>query len=281
MEALQDCLVAAAVEGQELMGTFCPRVERPTPVQFLRDFVLPNKPCVVTGLMDDWPAMRRWNDDYMRERLGDKQVSINVTPNGRGDAVTADGYFAMPEERSMRFDEFLIKLRDNSAGDEVVYLSSQNDNLRQEIGDALLQDVPPSIPFVDEALGHTPDAVNLWMGDSRALTTLHKDHYENIYCVIHGCKRFTLYPPAALPLLYPAQCTPKSYRKTASGWTLEDSKYDEPGSTRPWITADPEAGPNEKCPLFRHAIATKVDVCRGEVRVWSCAGRRKRRRRGV
>ena len=84
---LQESLVQAAIEAQELAGTVCPRVERLTPAQFLRDFVLPNKPCIITGLMKDWPAMRHWtDDDYLRAKLGDKKVSINVTPNGRGDA---------------------------------------------------------------------------------------------------------------------------------------------------------------------------------------------------
>ena len=67
-------------------------------------------------------------------------------------AVTPDGYFAMPEERLMSFDEFLGKLREKDTN-EVCYLSHQNDNLRQQIGDALAQDVPASISFVDEALG--------------------------------------------------------------------------------------------------------------------------------
>jgi jumonji domain-containing protein 7 len=264
---LQRELVQAAIEAQELVGTSCPRVEKPTPAQFLRDFVLPNKPCVITGLMDDWPAMQKWSEDYMCACLGDTKVSINVTPNGRGDAITSDGYFAMPEERSMRFDEFLAKLHDK-VSDEVCYLSHQNDNLRQQIAasrKSLMQDVPASICFVDEALGCSPDAVNLWVGDERAMTTLHKDHYENIYAVVQGSKIFTLYPPAALPLLYPRQCPPKAYHKAGDRWTLADSPYDEPGATRPWISVDPQAPDFERFPLFRHAVPTRVEVHRGEV----------------
>jgi jumonji domain-containing protein 7 len=113
--------------------------------------------------MDDWPARHCWSPEYLCTALGEKSVSINVTPNGRGDAVTSDGYFAMPEERTMTFAEFVATLRDKS-NDEVCYLSHQNDNLRTQLGDAragssLAQDVPASIPFVDEALGHPPDAV--------------------------------------------------------------------------------------------------------------------------
>eukprot|EP00961_Rhodomonas_salina_P095065 1278828-Rhodomonas_salina.1 len=50
--------------------------------------------------MESWPAMRKWDDDYLCEKFGERKISINVTPNGRGDAVK-DGFFVMPEERSM------------------------------------------------------------------------------------------------------------------------------------------------------------------------------------
>lgn len=33
------------------------------------------------------------------------------------------------------------------------------------------------------------------MGDGRAVTSLHKDPYENIYSVVRGSKTFTLLPP--------------------------------------------------------------------------------------
>jgi peptidyl-lysine (3S)-dioxygenase / protease len=62
--------------------------------------------------------------------------------------------------------------------------------------------------------GIPPDAVNLWIGDGRSITSIHSgesdndftqcmfmdrfapDPYENIYCVIRGKKIFTLFPPS-------------------------------------------------------------------------------------
>lgn len=35
-----------------------PRVENPSPVSFLRDFVAPNRPAVLTGLLGEWPALQ-------------------------------------------------------------------------------------------------------------------------------------------------------------------------------------------------------------------------------
>lgn len=39
------------------------------------------------------------------------------------------------------------------------------------------------------------------MGDSRAITSMHKDPYENIYCVIAGFKDFILIPPVDVHLV--------------------------------------------------------------------------------
>ena len=167
---LEDELLNAAREGHDFAGTFCPRIRTPSALEFMRDYVLPNRPCVITDAIEGWPATSRWTDQYLDERLGETPVSVNVTPNGRGDAVLDDQYFVMPEERRMTFHGFLSALRnsrrDQGEGDDVFYLSHQNDNLRTQLA-CLFGDVAPSIPFAEEAFGTKPDAVNLWMGDAR------------------------------------------------------------------------------------------------------------------
>ena len=32
--------------------------------EFLREYYSTNRPVIITGMMDDWPAMRKWNLDY-------------------------------------------------------------------------------------------------------------------------------------------------------------------------------------------------------------------------
>lgn len=41
-----------------------------------------------------------------RKAVGNKEVSVAVTPNGYADAPN-DGYFVMPEERTMQLASFL------------------------------------------------------------------------------------------------------------------------------------------------------------------------------
>jgi jumonji domain-containing protein 7 len=47
-----------------------------------------------------------------------------------------------------------------------------------------------------------PEAVNLWIGNQRSVTSFHKDHYENLYAVVTGEKHFTLLPPTDLHRMY-------------------------------------------------------------------------------
>jgi peptidyl-lysine (3S)-dioxygenase / protease len=63
----------------------------------------------------------------------------------------------------------------------------------------LASDVPPDIPFARIALGQSADAINLWLGDDRSVTSLHKDNYENIYIQVRGQKHFVLLPPIEMP----------------------------------------------------------------------------------
>ena len=72
----------------------------------------------------------------------------------------------------------------------------ENDNLRGEYA-LLYRDVEEDIPWARIALGQSPDAINLWIGNSSSTTALHRDNYENIYCPIIGSKHFVLLPPVA------------------------------------------------------------------------------------
>lgn len=302
----------------------------PDPLTFLRDYVAANRPVIIENAIAHWPALRRWTHAYLASTLGDCLVSVNVTPNGHGDAVVecgasgsghcADGHatesppppslFVMPERRRMPFSQFIANLsstpKANSAykssgsvnedgdefgvraaalaafgapthsqasvartracqaatlvqhmctvldatsagsscsssgssstsvGDEceacrlvpasdpsvssachshdandellstaeisgdrrigkhsdsstdtaingVCYLSEQNSSFRTEFA-PLRADVDADLVWATAAFGAAAEAVNLWMGDGRAVSAMHKDHYENM-CV--------------------------------------------------------------------------------------------------
>jgi peptidyl-lysine (3S)-dioxygenase / protease len=92
--------------------------------------------------------------------------------------------------------------------DGVVYYSRQNDCLRTELSELwelLLREDSgvPGSSFAGSApvLG-APAAVNLWIGNECAVSSLHKDYYENLYYVASGEKIMTLCPPSDIAFVY-------------------------------------------------------------------------------
>ncbi len=46
--------------------------------EFLREYYSTNRPVIITGMMDDWPAMRKWDLDYFARRFGDRVVEVQM-----------------------------------------------------------------------------------------------------------------------------------------------------------------------------------------------------------
>lgn len=83
----------------------------------------------------------------------------------------------------------------------VHYIQKQNSNLTEDFPE-LVDDLDYSLlNFAKLAFNKEPDAINFWLGDARAVTSMHKDPYENIYCVISGFKDFILIPPTDVHLI--------------------------------------------------------------------------------
>ncbi|CAE7895991.1 Jmjd7 [Symbiodinium microadriaticum] len=234
-------------------------------VEFIRDFVGMSQPVVLTDLSEeDWPCLAKWSVDHLLSAAGRSEVSVNVTSNGRADSVDSEGRFVQPLEEQMLFEKFLQHLQKRDTGD-VLYLSRQNDSLREEFP-GLLPDVPAAIPLARQAFGNEPEAVNLWIGDERSVSSCHKDPYENLYLVVRGEKLFTLMPPASAPFLHEQLCSPASLVRQPDG-KLQPILDDAPPV--PWIPFD-VAGEVDaaKFPLyarFRQHLAVEVAVGPGEL----------------
>ena len=88
---LQRMLIALSRDVRELSLGCTSDVARihgaPDPLRFLRDFVLPNRPCIITDAISHWPALTLWSNPYLLRQLAHCDVSCHFTPNGRADAI--------------------------------------------------------------------------------------------------------------------------------------------------------------------------------------------------
>lgn len=152
--------------------------------------------------------------------FGDTPIQVAVTPNGLADGIAQklpenEKYFVMPEEQTMTMSRFLDQINSRDIN-KIVYLQKQNSNLVQDFP-KLLKDIDlNTLQFASESFNKRPDAINLWMGEDRAISSFHKDPYENIYCVISGYKDFILVPPTDYPFI-PRSKFPSGVYKTVNG----------------------------------------------------------------
>ena len=52
------------------------RVKTISRKDFLQNYVKPQKPLVIENLIEDWPAYTKWNLDYIKEAVGEKEVPL-------------------------------------------------------------------------------------------------------------------------------------------------------------------------------------------------------------
>mmetsp|Transcript_9416 Transcript_9416/g.12297 ORF Transcript_9416/g.12297 Transcript_9416/m.12297 type:complete len:347 (+) Transcript_9416:72-1112(+) len=248
------------------------RIENPSTLVFLRDYVAKNRPVILTSLPDvaKWQAFTNWRTNSGVAACTNGNVRVNVTPSGLGDAVVnteENGeIFIKPYETQMTLEAFFASLQ--TSDDSVAYLSHQNDNLREEFP-AMMNEIGENITIAHEAFGNDPEAVNIWIGDERSVSSMHKDFYENMYCVVRGEKVFHLLPPCAQPFLYEKEYQEAHYQYESNkrNWTIEmeDTKV-------PWSPIDPvqvleQREDNKRYPLAAEIreLVMKATVRAGEV----------------
>ncbi|XP_056152337.1 bifunctional peptidase and (3S)-lysyl hydroxylase JMJD7 isoform X2 [Lampris incognitus] len=263
LDAVRKRLTHFSLEAHELyLNQSVPYLDQlPTPLEFYRDWICPNKPCIIRNAINHWPALSRWTPSYLREKVGSKVISVAVTPNGYADAVNGDR-FVMPEEREMTFSSLLDVLEGKVKKNGVFYVQKQCSNLTEELPD-LTEDVEPHISWMSQALGKLPDAVNFWLGESAAVTSMHKDHYENLYCVVSGEKQFILLPPTDRPFIPYGLYQTAVYRQTDRG---DFEVLDQIDSEKvPWIPLDPLNPDLDRYPDYSRARPLHCTVRAGEM----------------
>lgn len=227
-----------------------PRLETPpTPLQFLRDYVSPNKPFIISSSATlDWPATTLWScPDYLLNTLSSSSVSLHLTPSGNADSLTPISphslCFASPHVEKLPFSEALSKIKNSGLG-AVAYAQQQNDCLREEYS-AVSGDCEDHIGWATEALGCRPEAVNLWIGNEFSETWFHKDHYENLYVVVTGDKHFLLLPPTDVHRMYILDYPAANYHysKDTGEFKLE---VEDPIRYVPWCSVNPYPSPETK-----------------------------------
>jgi Cupin-like domain len=159
--------------------------------EFLREYYAANRAVVITGMMDDWPAMRKWSLDYFAANVGDGIVEVQM---GR----SASPNYEIEREKHVtriRFAEFIEMVRKAGATNDF-YMTANNDSANRGALRPLWDDVVP----VPEYLAPDPSGGFFWMGPAGTVTPFHHDLTNNLMAQVIGRKRLKIAPSWDLPI---------------------------------------------------------------------------------
>jgi ribosomal protein L16 Arg81 hydroxylase len=169
-----------------------PRRHRLSREEFLREYYVPNRPVVMTGLMDDWPAMSKWNLDYLGRTFADRIVEVQMGRSGNSN-------YEEEKEKCLtqiRFGEYIEKVRTAGESNDfylTAYNNSSNMRALNELWDDIVQ--------IPEYLTDDRTGGFLWIGPKGTITPFHHDLTNNFMAQVIGSKRVKIAPSWDLPLM--------------------------------------------------------------------------------
>ncbi len=160
--------------------------------EFLREYYSTNRPVIITGMMDDWPAMHKWSLDFFAQRFGERMVEVQM---GR----SASPNYEIEREKHIsriKFGEFVQKVRTAGQTNDF-YMTANNDSANRTALAELWDDVVQ----VPEYLSKDAGAGFFWMGPAGTVTPFHHDLTNNLLAQVIGRKRLKIAPSWDLPIV--------------------------------------------------------------------------------
>jgi ribosomal protein L16 Arg81 hydroxylase len=162
------------------------RRERLSRDEFFEQYYFQNRPVIITGAFDFWPARTRWNFEYLRSRCGECEVEVQF-----GRESDADYEINQPmHKRTMPFAEY-VDLVERGGRTNDFYMTANNTSHNRTALAALWADVPPIDEYLD---GTSLDTGFFWMGPAGTRTPFHHDLTNNFMAQLIGRKRIKLVP---------------------------------------------------------------------------------------
>ena len=161
---------------------------------FEREYLLPNKPVVIGGCLEAWPALGKWSPEFLRDNYGAVPVQV--------------------EGQTRPLSEFIDQVLASTPERPAPYLK---DAVVRRMSAELIKDIEPFVEYsfpnwlpgrylfrsIHDVLKQAE--VELFLGGRGArLGELHYDYVNShtVLCQIFGRKEFTLFSPTDTPWLY-------------------------------------------------------------------------------
>ena len=163
-------------------------VEDISPESFKKEYLYKEKPVILRGLWNNYPASKKWTVSYFKEQLGNIEVGIFD-----GQMQKEDRSFKQPH-RKMKFSEYLDTITSEKDSDVRLFLFNifkYKPDLRNDFSYPPLTRFYIKIPF-------------MFFGGKNSKVRIHQDmDWSNVFLTqLYGRKEVFLIHPQYSKLLY-------------------------------------------------------------------------------
>lgn len=151
---------------------------------FLREHYSVNRPVIITGMMDDWPA-RHWTPEHLAQVFSNQQVQVQV---GRNSNIRYEMEGAK-HKKMVRFGDFMRQVIHGGESNDI-YMTANNVGANAQAMAGLWDGIVQIPEYLDGS-----DPANrgfFWIGPAGTITPTHHDLTNNFMAQVMGRKRVRL-----------------------------------------------------------------------------------------
>lgn len=171
-----------------------PRRHKISADELYNEFYLVNRPVIITGMMEDWPAMERWTDEYFLKHFADREVEVQFGRN-------RDTNFEINKaahKRTMRFGDYVQMIQRGGETNDY-YMTATNSSSNQKALRELWDDI---VQIPEYLTSTTPDNGFFWFGPQGTKTPFHHDLTNNFMAQVRGRKLIKIVPAVEIGQIY-------------------------------------------------------------------------------
>lgn len=165
-----------------------PRIKNINKADFIEQYLKPQKPVVIEHFIEDWPAYKKWNFDYINDVCGDLEVPL---------------YDDRPISAKQKFNEAHAKMK---MKDYISLLREKPTNYRIFLYNLMKQApvLQNDFKYFDMGVRWVKSVPFLFFGGENSKVFMHYDiDYANIFHFhFEGKKRVVLFPQSETKYLY-------------------------------------------------------------------------------
>ena len=168
---------------------------------FYTSFLREREPVLITNIFEQFPELANWDTDYLIEKVGDKNIKVNVSNNG---------VFALNPETGVH-DIRPVDMSVKEYINAIVKKSSKGKVYAQQISIlTTLPELKEELKFMDYIPNNSIHSANIWFGPGGNTSLLHFDGANNFFIQLLGDKKISLYSPKYFYSLYPSSWMSKA-----------------------------------------------------------------------